>query len=723
MTSPTEEVAKADNLKAGLEAIAGHEVDASTEQLRECISLVVPVGSCRAMSIRIPTAGCLGAGAAFLLALLLAGPGSAAGPRAGAVERLAQPPTAVLGPNCNEKRVTTPDELETTLRSDFVGCVIIPKDKFFNMTGRSAIPLRTGVWLRGERGELGSRPSLFTDTTGVEFSLFDIAGNNVRVSGLHLRGPANGNRSSEQKYTFALQVTEDYDQKLGRGILIADNEFNEWTGAGVHVKGKHEVRVPEQYEAGWGRPTRDDAGLVLIQHNFFHHNALDGGGYGVSVGGGSYATVEGNVFDFNRHAVAASGGAYSGYIARSNYILQGGFMQDSYYNQHFDVHGTNDTNGDNHSTGYGGTAGEYYEIAFNAIRGAQKYSFGFKTRPSFMLRGAPTIGAYFQDNVDVHEDLDSAVALKWEKGDSGIGEDQNKFHFYAARNQFNTDNADQLTTGDFDGDHRTDVFITTGTAWFYSRGGSEPWEFLHASTKLKSELGLADIDNDGTTDVLYRDPAGNVGYLKSGIVPLAPLTRSPVAMKDMRFGDFDGDHLTDIFYTRAGQWQVWYGSTRTWTPTQTSSLPISAFLFGEFDDVPGTDVVAVTGGVWAYSSGATRPWTKLNNKLRPSFAGAVVADFDGDGKSDIAFDEGRQMWSYSPGGRLPMRSLREGDGLTPYRELQTMLIGRFDVGARAQVVSYYHPIGDSHDQLTDHLVIWRGARRGEFEALSREAMR
>ena len=70
-----------------------------------------------------------------------------------------------------------------------------------------------------------------------------------------------------------------------------------------------------------------------------------------------------------------------------------------------------------------------------------------------------------------------------------------------------------------------------------------------------------------------------------------------------------------------------------------------------------------------------------------------------------------------------MRSLREGDGLTPYRELQTMLIGRFDVGGRAQVVSYYHPIGDSHDQLTDHLVIWRGARRGEFEALSREAMR
>jgi hypothetical protein len=45
MTSPTAEVAKADDLKAVLETIAGHEIDASTEQLRELISFVVPVGS------------------------------------------------------------------------------------------------------------------------------------------------------------------------------------------------------------------------------------------------------------------------------------------------------------------------------------------------------------------------------------------------------------------------------------------------------------------------------------------------------------------------------------------------------------------------------------------------------------------------------------------------------------------------------------------------------
>ena len=131
--------------------------------------------------------------------------------------------------------------------------------------------------------------------------------------------------------------------------------------------------MPEQYLPEWTPLTRDDAGLIRVESNFFHHNALDGGGYGVTVGSGAFATIMGNVFDFNRHAVASDGFAKTGYIARFNYILEGGFKQGNIYNQHFDVHGTNDTNGDDKSTGYGGTAGDYYEIAYNAIRGDQGY--------------------------------------------------------------------------------------------------------------------------------------------------------------------------------------------------------------------------------------------------------------------------------------------------------------------------------------------------------------
>src|SRR5262249_51715939 len=54
-----------------------------------------------------------------------------------------------------------------------------------------------------------------------------------------------------------------------------------------------------------------------------------GDGYGVEVAAGAYATIEQNVFDENRHAIA--GGSrnddaldYSGYTARDNLILEGG---------------------------------------------------------------------------------------------------------------------------------------------------------------------------------------------------------------------------------------------------------------------------------------------------------------------------------------------------------------------------------------------------------------
>ncbi|HVH46089.1 MAG TPA: VCBS repeat-containing protein, partial [Labilithrix sp.] len=302
------------------------------------------------------------------------------------------------------------------------------------------------------------------------------------------------------------------------------------------------------------------------------------------------------------------------------------------------MHGTKDTNGDDVSTGYGGTAGDYFEVAFNAIRGDQGY-YCFvaclKTRPALMLRGKPTSGMHFDANVLVHGDLDSAVSLTMAKGDTGWGEDHDAFNFEAAGNTFGTDHSSELATGDFDGDHKTDVFVATGTAWFYSRGGQGSWEFLHASDKLTRELGFADVDNDGTTDVLYRDAAGNLGFLESGRVPLQPLTTTPEPMENLRFGDFDGDGTTDIFYTRNGQWNVWYGSVKAWRPTQTSSFPISAFLFGEFDAQKGTDVAAVTDDKWQISSGSTGSWTELNSLRRSTFGGAVVADFDGDGRTDI----------------------------------------------------------------------------------------
>jgi hypothetical protein len=184
-------------------------------------------------------------------------------------------------------RVVSPGELLLTLSSDFTGRVIIPANSRWDLSGFAFIPLRTGVLLVGERGDLGSRPLLFTTNKAEEYPLFQIAGNDVRVEGIHFQGPANGSRDPNQHYVDALRVIEDSVLQTGRRVVIADNEFDQWTHSGVDALSTNVVLHPEDYPPGLAHMRREDAGLVRIARNYMHHNARDGGGYGVTVSGGA----------------------------------------------------------------------------------------------------------------------------------------------------------------------------------------------------------------------------------------------------------------------------------------------------------------------------------------------------------------------------------------------------------------------------------------------------
>jgi len=644
------------------------------------------------------------------------------------------PQTGVPG----ERRVCSAVELEAVLRSDFTGRVLVQANAHWEMTNPCGtrgefgncvgvpmreIPVHTGVQLVGERGPLATRPLLFSnEKSGDEhYPLFVVVGNDVRVEGLHLRGPEAGARADKDAKVDAIKVVEDPNPKqpLGRHVVIADNELNEWPDAGVQVSGAVQQEEPSAGYTG-PRVLRKDAGLVRVERNYIHDNARNNAGYGVEVDGSAYVTIEGNVFDFNRHDVAADYRAYKGYIARFNYVLEGGFKYPSsgldYYGQHFDVHGSG--NAESRKDGHydGGTAGEYFQIAYNTIRGAQTYGLPRpfeRTRPAFELRGKPSTGAEFTDNVLVHDSFGDAISLK-----AGVSYPwlnpvfPSTFNLTTARNAYDTDRSRDIAAGDFDGDGRTDVFVANGTAWFLSRAGQQPWELLHESTKRTDELAFADIDNDGVTDVLYRDVNGRLGYLKGGRAALVPLTTVPVAIKELRFGDFDGDRKTDIFYTRAHQWHVWYGRDRQWHDTETSGVPVAEMLFGEFDAVKGTDIAAAVNGGWSYSSASAAPWARLN-ALTNSLSSAVAADFDANGRSDIAFGSGG-TWKVSLGGRGALHTLRSGSASAP---LNRLLLGHFDAGnPRAQAVGF--------DPSGVNFSIWRGLGTGSaFGLLSRQPMR
>lgn len=648
------------------------------------------------------------------------------------------------------RRVATPTELHEVLRSDFRGRVVVPAGVSWEMTipcgtrdelGRCLdapmlnVPLRDGVHLVGERGPLGSRPILYTNYRGVRYNLFVVEGNDVLVQGLHIRGPAAGERA-EKKLPNKISGIEVYadpgvtDRTYGRNVVIRDNELNEWTDAAVSVNGAVQFprgEVPSDYTGP--RIRFEEAGLVRIEGNYLHHNSRDKAGYGVVVNGNAYATIEGNVFDFNRHAVAADGRAFNGYVARFNYVLEGGHKYgNGYYGQHFDVHGSG-TEASRANRHYdGGPAGERYDVSLNTVRGEQDYG-GFlgiarKTRAAFELRGRPAIGAEFNGNVVVHDNFGEAVRLKRGSDRSLNPLVPSTFNLRRhAGNRFDTDYSTELAPGDFDGDGRADVFVANGTGWFFSRAGIRPWEYLRPSNKRTRELGFADVDNDRVTDVLYRDGAGRLGYLKGGRGDLLPLTSTPVAVDDLRFGDFDGDGLTDIFQTHGGRWSLWYGSTRTWTPAQTSSKPVSDLLFGEFDGVRGTDVLTVLRRGWSYSSGATQPWARLNGRATRSFDRAVAADVDGNGRTDVLVEDGAR-WRVSRDARSGLQPLRTDSQLLAYPSLKhRMLVGRFDGGTQDLVMTFGVERTLNGVRTGRRLVSWRAGRGNRFAERSRQNLR
>ena len=103
----------------------------------------------------------------------------------------------------------------------------------------------------------------------------------------------------------------------------------------------------------------------------------------------------------------------------------------------------------------------------------------------------------------------------------------------------------------------------------------------------------------------------------------------------------------------------------------------------------------------------------MNSKLVGSFAKAVAADFDGNGRTDIAFGE-RKNWRYSPDGRGPLKELRGGSAES-FKALRELPIGTFEGGSKAQVLTF---------RSDDRLFIWPGLGSGNsFVVRSAQNMR
>jgi hypothetical protein len=453
----------------------------------------------------------------------------------------------------------------------------------------------------------------------------------VRISGFRLYGPSFGQQSTDE---IGIHIIRCLD------IEVSNMEIAGWGGQGVAVLDDPEDgpgQEPPNNRPGEriGRPEQ-----VRVFGNYIHHNqhprtTFDShtGGYGVETNHGAWAQITENLFDFNRHAIAAAGNA-GGYEARRNLVLKGGGLHYTVpvlgiqiHTHEFDVHGTG-------GSGKGGQASvqDWYE----------HNSFQYLAGSAIYIRGRPSVGVDIRDNIFAHEGLEN----DW--GDDAIKVEHRSdldVINIGPGNTIDYDSYGHYGVCDFDGDGVDDLFLATGRTWWFSSFGEFPWTYLSLRNERLEQVRLGYFDDDRRCDVLTESD-GEWVISSGGTGPWKSIGAFGAPLSEVVFGRFDPsvrDHRpeatrrTTHAFRRApnGEWLVTPLSAPNWHHAQSSSFPLSRLRFGDFTGDGVTDVLAVVGGRWAISESAHSPWRRLNANLGDDVRGLLFADLAHDNVDDV----------------------------------------------------------------------------------------
>jgi hypothetical protein len=166
---------------------------------------------------------------------------------------------------------------------------------------------------------------------------------------------------------------------------------------------------------------------------------------------------------------------------------------------------------------------------------------------------------------------------------------------------------DQLRFGDFNGDGRTDVFALKDIGggylgWDVSYSGTTNYQQINSAKTLLADMQFGDIDGDGHTDVFTSVPSGGNWewkYSSAGSGLYLPIVTTNLRNPPLA-GDFDGDHRSDWFFTGPGpgnnlQWWYFYYHTNPMyavgsNPLAYDSTPPDQLRFADFNGDGITDV-------------------------------------------------------------------------------------------------------------------------------------
>jgi hypothetical protein len=220
-------------------------------------------------------------------------------------------------------------------------------------------------------------------------------------------------------------------------------------------------------------------------------------------------------------------------------------------------------------------------------------------------------------------------------------------------------NGDCKGLADIDGDGLGDPFIGSAKlSWYHSPGGNLGGSWVRhdigtATTAFTTQCAPADVNGDGAPDIVTPDTGASAGPLlwfenprgRGGNPATDPWVRHEIGsptyfMHDVAVADLDGNGRLDVVtrsttlnFDIVDLWTqvppVGTGAA-TWTRRQLTGGPAGLGLaVGDVDMDGRADLV--TGGSWRHN-----PDWALRSIAGSGEASPAIADFNGDGRNDVA---------------------------------------------------------------------------------------
>ncbi len=256
--------------------------------------------------------------------------------------------TRIIVPTDATYMVTTKTELIAALSAATSGQIVyVSGTATIDLTGEKPISIPAGVILASDRGLNGSLGALIKKPVGCRSvgwaePAFQCAGNNVRITGIRLEGEMFPSTDSPVISESLYQVgiyTKDHT-----GLEVDNCEICGWAWSGVYTSNENTPGANGMY----------------VHHNYIHYCQARSEGYGIQVDGAS-VIIEANIFDNNRHSIAAGGLSGEAYEARYNIHLGHGTGIGF---SHFDIHGS---------------AGETYKMHHNTFQKTTEWCIGIQS--------------------------------------------------------------------------------------------------------------------------------------------------------------------------------------------------------------------------------------------------------------------------------------------------------------------------------------------------------